>query len=136
MAGVRPLNNRYGISQRKYKLIRAYCNMYAEWKALVNSGYSTVKSPALTGMPTARGGSDATAHRAQMLSEYSTKIDLIEKTVREVCGRDVGMYKYLLEYVTEPGTTFHWLKHEGMPCERTHFYKLSHRFYVLMDKRI
>ena len=137
MAGVRPLNNRYGISDRKYKLIRAYCQMYPEWKEqIMLEGYSTVKSPVLTGMPAAQGNGDATSNRAQLMSEYNTKIKLVEDTVREVIGKDIGMYRYLLEYVTEPGTTFHYLKHEGMPCEKTHFYKLAHGFYIRMDRKL
>lgn len=137
MPNVRPLNKKkYGISKYAFQMAYNYCLQYPEWKEELKNNISTVKSPQITGMPGIHNGGDATAEQAQKRCELQTKIDNVENTVREAVGEYKALYKYLLEYVTTEGATFHWIKQKGMPCERTYFYQVRRRFYSLMAKKI
>ena len=125
MPDVRPLNEKkYGISKHAFKTAYSYCLQYQEWREELDSKGSTVKSPQMTGMPGTHNRSDPTGNLAQDRAELETKITKIEETVREAIGKDKGLYKYLLLYVTTEGSTFAWMKRKGIPCERTYFYKV------------
>lgn len=95
-----------------------------------------IKSPQINGMPGSHGGSDPTAALASSRVELESKVTKIEETVKEAVGDNKILYSYLLEYVTTEGSTFHWMKQKGIPCERTYFYELRRYFYYLMAKKI
>lgn len=137
MPNVRPLNEKkYGISKHAFSTAYSYCLQYQEWKEELEAEDTTLKSPQITGMPSAHNGSDATGNLAQRRVELQRKVEKIEETVKEAIGADKILYAYLLEYVTTEGSTFQWMKQKGIPCERTYFYQLRRYFYFLMAKKI
>lgn len=136
MPNVRPLNKKkYRISKHAFGTAYSYCLQYPEWKEELNN-MAMLKSPQITGMPGAHGGSDPTAEMAQRQAELLEKMRKVEGTVRESIGDYERMYDYMLDYVTTEGATFGWIKQKGIPCERTFFYEIRRKFYYLMAKKI
>ena len=136
MPNVRPLNKKkYGISKHAFGTAYSYCLQYPEWKEEMNN-IAMIKSPQITGMPGAHGGSDPTAEKAQRWAELLGKMRKVEETVREAVGDSESLYDYMLEYVTTEGATFQNIKQKGVPCERTYFYEIRRKFYYLMAKKI
>lgn len=117
MPNVRPLNKRYGISKHAFLTAYSYCHQYREWHKALTSG--------------AREDD----HGSNVV-EIEEKIQKIENTVAEAVQDYPALYPFLLEYVTEEGTTFQQMQQKGMPCGSTLFYTLRRRFYFLMSGRI
>jgi hypothetical protein len=60
---------------------------------------------------------------------------MIEDCVKEVCGKDVGLYSYILEYVTRESSSFNNMQQRGMPCSNALFYHLRRRYYEILDRK-
>lgn len=124
--------DKYQISKDRYAELSAFCRQYSEYKRALAECYGLPAS-VLSDMP--RSGSrtstvESTADRAE---RYTRKIELIESTVKSVCGADRGLYPYLLRCVTE-GVP--WEYNSGVPCGRSTYYELRRKFfYELSQKR-
>lgn len=136
MPNVRPLNDKYGLSKHEFHMAYSFCMQYPEWKHTLKLLTSSVKSPTLTGMPTAHGGSDATSSLAAKRISLENKIKIVEETMREVTAPDPILYPYLLEYVTTEGCTYQMMSQKKIPCGRTYFYQLRRKFYCKISEQI
>ena len=67
-------------------------------------------------------------------AELSRKIELIEKTAKEV---DKSLYKWLLQGVTQTYATFKYLSCvKDMPCGRRQYYEKRRRYYYLLAQKL
>lgn len=117
MPNVRPLNKRYGISKHAFLTAYSYCHQYREWQKAID-----------------KSGAREDSYESD--TQIKEKIWKIEDTVREAVQDYPALYPYMLEYVTEEGTTFQQMQQKGIPCGSTLFYTLRRRFYFLMSGRI
>ena len=137
MPNVRPLNEKkYGISKHAFNTAYSYCLQYNDWVDELKTRLNTLKSPQITGMPGSHSGKDATQELAERRAELTERMKKVEDTVREAVGEDTELYSYLLKYVTTEGATFRMMSQQGIPCERTMFYRIRRRFYFLMAQKI
>lgn len=113
-----------------------YCLQYDEWKNELEQKTISLQSPQITGLPGTHSNNSKVEQQAIRTADLESKIRKIEGTVRETIGQDVGLYQYLLNYVTTEGMTFNMIKQQGIPCERTKFYELRRKFYCLMARKI
>ena len=116
MPNTRPLSKRYGISKHAFLTAYSYCHQYKEWQALASRACKDDHGSSVT--------------------EIEGKIRKIENTVAEAVQDYPALYPFMLEYVTEEGTTFQQMQQKGIPCGSTLFYTLRRRFYFLMSGRI
>lgn len=96
MPNVRPLNRRYGISKHAFLTAYSYCHQYREWHKALTSG--------------AREDDHGSS-----VAEIEEKIRKIENTVAEAVQDYPALYPFMLEYVTEEGTTFQQMQQKGIP---------------------
>lgn len=138
MPNVRQLNEKkYGISKHAFATARSYCLQYTEWKAQLRDATESIKSPQITGMPSAHGGkSNPTEALGIRRAELQSKIDKVEKTAMAAVGENKALYPYLIEYVTTEGATFCQMKQKGIPCGSTLFYQIRRYFYYMMAQKI
>lgn len=121
----------YGISANRYKELSGFCEQYPEWKQKLRLQGTTVKSPRLTDMPTARKLSDSTGDLAVKRVEMERKCNLIEKTA-EQASRDLA--PFIIKSVCYGQTLNHLIMIGEMPCSRTAFYDARRYFFYLLDQ--
>lgn len=82
----------YGISEKRYKELKAFCEQYPDWKDELRYNTDTVKSKVITDMPLApHGNSDATGDLACKRVDMESKVELIEKCALEACKGEKTM---------------------------------------------
>lgn len=137
MPRVRPINaKKYMISKRAFQTAYFYCLQYPEWKQRLRELQPAARSQRLGSSKGGSSSGDSVSALAIERAEISSKIDNVESAIREACGSDKGMRKYLLEYVTQDGMTYERIRARGAPCGQTYFYALRRRFYAIIAKRI
>lgn len=121
---------KFKIDKHEFLMALHFCFAYPELKREYNAMIG------LSHNGQSEGGSggigDPTAKQAIRLSKISNRIDLIERTARNVCCNDPGLYPYLLRGVTEEGMSFDKLIAHGMPCGRKMYHVYRRKFYYFL----
>lgn len=123
--------NKYWIDREKYYELKHFCRRYAGWKKTYSYFRSGKSSWNFGFQNRSKAFDDPTANLALMMTEFSYKIELVEKTAREA---DADLAKYILLAVTE-GFSYDYLKNVlDMPCSKDMFYDRYRKFFWLLSK--
>lgn len=125
------LSGEYNISKNRYRELKAFCMQYDEKKSELQQIYtSSTVAPEVSvkgGMP-----GKPTEQKAMRASKLKDEIKLIDETLKEACGEDVGIIEPLKKNVTL-GLGFEALG--CVPCNCRSFYQYRRKFFFLLDKR-
>lgn len=124
--------NKYWLEKHRYYELKHFCLQYKEWKkayALCNE--SIIFTSNLNKMPSNNMPSDLTAKYAIRREYYSSRIRLIEDTVKET---DEYLYPYILKAVTEGLSYTHLKSRLEIPCSRDLYYDRYRRFFWLLSQ--
>ena len=119
----------FHISKAKYRELSGLCLQYEELKQKLKDCYR-YPSPSLSGCVKSDSSASSVERDGEKALKYSTVIDLIESTLKEACGENVGMYPYILKAVTQG---FTWERLPDCPCGRRQFYELRRKFFYLLS---
>lgn len=135
MTRVRPMGKMYTISKHRFLELYHFCLQYNEWKDMLAYKTDTVRSPSITGMPTAKGKtSDKTCDLVIDREELSKKIELIRDTAFET---DEYMMPYIIKAVTNEGITYNYLSTRmDIPCSKNTWYKIRRMFYYNLNENM
>lgn len=106
---------------REYELIY-FCLQYPEWKKRLAS---------LSVRGTEDEWSDPTGEEAVERAMLSTKIDMVEKAVRDAAG---DLYIFLLKGITENLSYTNLKTYYNMPCSSDRYFRLRHKVYYLLSQ--
>lgn len=125
------LSKEYNISRHRYRELKEFCLQYEEKKAELQQIYtSSTVAPEVAvkgGMP-----GTPTEKKAMRASSLKSEIKLIDDSLYEACGDDVGIVEFLKKNVTS-GIGFDALG--CVPCSTKSFYQYRRLFFFLLDKR-
>lgn len=128
----RELNlSKYGISGKRYKELSGFCEQYPEWIEELKYKNSTVKSVAMTGMPTGHYTSDPTGDLAVRRTLLEEKCKLVEQTAIEASA---DFYSYIIKSVCYETSVDYLIAYEEMPLGKSAFYEIRRYFFCLLDK--
>ena len=109
-----------------------YARQYREWKNEYNTIGGT-GSYNMDGMPHGQNDTDTTQRDGMRRAELSSKIQLIEDTVREV---DEDIYKWLLIGVTQK-VSYDYLRNSlDIPCGERQYHEKKREFHYRLSKKI
>lgn len=124
---------KYTLSQKRLNTVKSYAREYPDW--IKQIAYMThVSSSQRFGdqKNIAKGAGRPTENLALRRVQISKKIDMIEKTAREV---DPFIYKYLIKGVTE-GVPYEKLFSSGITCSRNTYYTRRRMFYWKLSEKM
>lgn len=135
MTYIRPevKHNEWKLSKHEFYVSYHFALQYREWKDKYNSmiGLSAIN---VDGMPHGNATSDPTSSQALKLSDYKTKIKIIEDTVKQT---DESLYCWLIKAVTNEDISYNYLKSVmDIPCGKNEYYKLRRKFYFLLYNKL
>lgn len=124
----------YYLPKYEYRMVVNFCLSYMDNKSrLANMG--GVRAQVLDGMPHGTDLSDPTQREAFIRSWLQAKIDLVESTVRDVCGDTI--YPAMLVAVTRENITIDQIMAlYGVPMGRKQFIELRRKVYWTMSKSL
>lgn len=124
-------SSEYNISRHRYRELKEFCLQYEEKKAELQQIYtSSTVAPEVA----VKGGlpGTPTEKKAMRASSLKGEIKLIDDSICEACGEDVGIIEFLKKNVTS-GIGFEALG--CVPCSCRSFYQYRRFFFFLLDKR-
>ena len=124
------LNKEFSISRHRYRELKEFCLQYEEKKAELQQIYT---SSSVTPEVAVMGGvpGKPTEQKAMRAAKLKEEIELIETSIAEACGVDVGLKEPLKRNVTS-GIGFDGLGY--VPCGVRQFYNCRRKFFFLLDK--
>lgn len=126
------LYSKYDISRHRYRELKEFCLQYEEKKSKLNQIYTLSSTPPevpiMGGVP-----GKPTENKALKAQQYKADIELIEECLKETCGEEIGLIKYLKKNVTEENSGYYNLG--CVPCSKNKFYLTHRKFFFLLDKR-
>lgn len=125
--------NPYWIEKHRYYELKHFCLQYPIWKQayLSLSGLSS-KPCAMELCRNKYNMSNPTERIAMIRSNYSEKMEMIEKTAEE---SSIELSKYILLGITK-GLSYTSLSTKyGIPCCRDVYYEAYRRFFWLLNKK-
>lgn len=125
-------NNKYWISKHRYYELKHFCLQYSDYKkAYAGVDNLSVSHSNLDKVSSGNSISDITSKCAIAKSEYSNKIEMIEKAAKQA---DPELWQYILKAVTEE-LSFTYLKSRlEIPCGRDMYYDRYRRFFWILSK--
>ena len=123
--------NKYYLPKHEYWMTVHFCMNYGEYKKQL-AELDGQKGVVYDGMPHSTDTSDPTASVGEKRARLQEKIDLIEKTVREVTP---SLYEYMLLGVTTD-YSFGYLKELGLPCGKDYYISKYREIYYKIAKEI
>lgn len=124
------LSDEYGISNHRYRELKEFCSQYREKKDKLGQIYtSSCAGPEVT----VKGGlpGKPTEQKAMRATRLKEELKVIDDTLKNACGDDVGVLMYLKKNVTE-GIGYSQLG--IVPCGQRSFYNYRRKFFFLLDK--
>lgn len=125
--------NKYWISRHRYYELKHFCLQYPEWKNFYSRLENNIgpKSVNIGSYVLKSGFRDTTADIAILKTEYSEKMKLIERLVKET---DCELADYIFKAVTEAKPFSYLQTHMNIPCGRDTFYDRYRKFFWLLSK--
>lgn len=132
---VRPLNqDKYGISNYRFRELYYFCLQYWEWRDELKYIWPEYRETRQSGQPMESSISDQTGTLGIRRAELSGRCELIEQTAIEA---DPDIYEYIIKAVTNVGVTYKYLdKVMGIPCGKDMYYDRRRKFYWLLSKKL
>lgn len=125
------LSSEYNISRHRYRELKEFCLQYEEKKAELQQIYtSSTVAPEVA----VKGGipGNPTEKKVMRASNLKNEIKVIDDSLFEACGDDVGLVEFLKKNITL-GIGFEALG--CVPCSCRSFYQYRRLFFFLLDKR-
>lgn len=122
----------YWLSKERYLELVHFCLQYNEWKREKNSLTGFSGKPFQDGEGHSVGSFyDVTGNTAEKVIFYEDRMALVEKSARLT---DPVIGSYIFIGVTE-GVTYENLRLlHGIPCCRTEYYQLYHKFFWILSR--
>lgn len=127
-------SSKYYLPKYEYRTVVNFCLSYWSVRERL-AGMGGVRAQALDGMPHGTDLSDPTAREALIRGWLNDKIQLIEGTVREVCG-DVLYHPMMMAVTKEDITIEQILARYSVPMGKKQFINLRRRVYWELAKHI
>lgn len=122
----------YGISAKRYKELKGFCEQYPEWKEELKYNVDTIKSKQITDMPLPpHRNSDATGDLAVRRKMLADKCKMIESCLIKACKGDNSIYNVLIKYICYE-IPFYDI--EDVYCSIATFYRYRRKFFQLLDE--
>ena len=127
--------DKYGISDRRYRELVYFCLQYKEWKEWLGHNDGTVPGQSADVIPGGHGKhSDPVAVLAIKREQLQNKCKILEKAAEETSPL---FAKYIIKHVTNKEITYKYLNMVlHMPCSRKKYYELRKKFFWLLDKKM
>ncbi len=124
------LSDEYGISNHRYRELKEFCLQYREKKDELGQIYT---SSCVSAEVAVKGGlpGKPTEQKAMRAIRLKEELKIIDDTLKNACGDDVGVLTYLKKNVTE-GIGYSQLG--IVPCGQRMFYTYRRKFFFLLDK--
>ena len=130
---IRHTTRKYKLTKHEFYVAYHYALQYNDLVDKRNELESTlIKAVNNDGLPHSEQPGDPTGQNATKLADIETKIDNIRMAADESAG---DLSDWILYGVTHE-TSYEYLRSEGMPCGRRHYYDLKRRFYYTLSKKI
>ena len=124
------LSKEFNISRHRYRELKEFCLQYGEKKEELRQLYSLSSIPPDVAVMGGEPGKP-TERKAMRAVQLKKDVELIDKALTDVCGKDIGLIPLLKRNVTE-GVGFDSLG--CVPCGSRSFYRLRRKFFFLLDK--
>ena len=126
------IKNKYWIDRHRYYELKHFCLQYTSWKKAYD-GISDLYLKAVTfdEKISSNTPTDLTGKYATAKSEYSKKIDMVEKAAYEA---DADLANYILKAVTENLSYTHLKSRLNIPCSKDTYYDRYRRFFWILSK--
>ena len=126
--------NKWWIPKHAFYTAYHYALQYNDWKHEYSVLDGAVGAVVSDGMPHGNTVGDPTQSVGIKRAELAGKIELIEKTVREV---DEPLYPWLIVAVTKEDVNYNYLRTMmHIPCGKNMYYNKRRQFYYLLCKKI
>ena len=123
---------KYGISGKRYKELKAFCEQYQEWKKeLSDHAFISAVQYGDEPKPSNHENSDTTSKHAIKLLKFKKNIDLIEKTAKEA---DSDLWEYIIKDVCYEVPINYLVNVEGMHISVSAYYERRRYFFYLLDQ--
>lgn len=123
--------DKYGISKKRYRELKYFCEQYPEWKnAVANQTY--LSAVTYDGMPHSANIGDPTQAKAMNFSEKSAHIDLIDSVAVSAAG---DMWVWLIRNICYEVPVDWLILSERMPMSKAQFYDYRRYFFFLLDQK-
>ncbi len=124
------LSKEYSISRHRYRELKEFCLQYEEKKSELNQIYTSSSiSPEVAVMGGIPG--KPTEQKAMRALQLTKEIELIDNCIKEACGEEVGLIKFLRKSVL---SDYKFYELGDLPCGRNQFYLYRRKFFFLLDK--
>ena len=123
--------DKYGISKKRYRELRYFCEQYPEWKSEV-ANQAFISSPKLDGMPHGANVGNPTLQAALTMQEKKERIDLIESTAVQAAD---DLWYWLIRNICYEIPVGVLVYSDGMPMSQSQFYHYRRYFFYLLDRK-
>ena len=124
--------DKYGISNSRYRELRAFCLQYPEWKNELAFEKDAVRSVNSDGIKKGSSISDTTGNLAMRRIKLQEKCRIVDECLN-IAGKDLK--KYLYASVCEDKPLPYIDGKMQIPCERSTFYDMRRYFFYILDQK-
>ena len=127
--------DKYGISDRRYKELVYFCLQYREWKKWLKDNTGRPAGCPGDMLPKGKGGHrDPVAALAIKRQKLLCKCRALEMAAEEASPL---LAKYIIKHVTDGNITYRYLSMVlNMPCSKKKYYEARRKFFWILDKKI
>lgn len=127
--------DKYGISDRRYKELVYFCLQYREWKKWLKDNQGMLAGHQCDILPKGEGGhSDPVAMLAIKREKLLGKCRVLEMAAEEASPL---LARYIIRHVTDGNVTYRYLSMVlKMPCGTKKYYEARRKFFWILDKKI
>jgi hypothetical protein len=121
----------YGINNKRYRELKAFCEQYPIWKNELKD-HAYIQGLDYDKEPTSKTNdiSDRTGKDAIRLVRYQKNCALVEKVAREA---DSEFWQYLIKAICYEVPLTYLISVDYMPLEKSAFYERRRYFFYLLD---
>lgn len=127
--------DKYGISDRRYKELVYFCLQYREWKKWLKDNQGMLAGHQGDMLPKGKGGhGDPVAMLAIKREKLLGRCSVLETAAEEASPL---FAEYIIRHVTDSNVTYRYLSMVlHMPCSKKKYYEMRRKFFWLLDKKI
>ena len=121
----------YGINNKRYRELKAFCEQYPIWKNELKD-HAYIQGIDYDKEPTSKTNdiSDRTGKDAIRLIRYDKNCQLVEKVAKEA---DAEFWQYLIKAICYEVPMSYLISVDYMPMEKSAFYERRRYFFYLLD---